>query len=616
MVDNGATPEYRRGQSKCFPEAPVLHRVIGGLLLAVTAAGLAGLLHAAWCVFSNGTFAFVDYGVYTNAIWNTSRFHFLEILGSESYLSSHLSFSIALLAPVFWIWNHPFALMALQWAMLVAGAVITLHTAKRRCLPLAPAAAIVLFFCLYGFAQAVVLNEFHGLAMYLVLVPWLFDRLSGRSLWAWLPLVILLGVREDAFIVVVPMLLYIAVRERWAPAWSMLAASTLFGVFELTVLFPLINREPITETRSGLLDVPMLLTFWQGKWLDHRIAGYAWLLLPMLPFLRFKRWLPRLPCPLWFFPSAFAVTMAFAYLPTYFGLTHHYGTPALVTLTAGMMQTLIERRREGVLPLSVPYRALALSAVVAVSHVMNGFLPGGGNRTDEYAHPNPDVDRILTIARSLPERGFLFTEPRLTGFAANRRLIADSLYLEMNDVRPDLFFYTVTGFRHAGNGEVLQRVREGTLTVDFFDGDYVVASDHGSMEQNDAMVARILHTERLVRMANFEKSGAHRAFSDLRGDVLAAASDAEGIFVGLMPPADADAMVVEAREMTEDSRAVLTMTDSVTGERLAELTMAPTTPLIWDMFETRFKHASKVDVRIEVLEGSMEFSHIFFPPAP
>jgi hypothetical protein len=55
-----------------------------------------------------GKFQLVDYGLYVNLIWNTAHGRPFRLLVDESYLTRHLSFTLALLAPFFWIWDHPF----------------------------------------------------------------------------------------------------------------------------------------------------------------------------------------------------------------------------------------------------------------------------------------------------------------------------------------------------------------------------------------------------------------------------------------------------------------------------------------------------------------------------
>lgn len=62
-----------------------------------------------------------DYGVYTNMVWNCGAGAPFRIPIYGSYLSTHLSFSLALLGPLLHLWDRPSCLALIQWLMMLAG---------------------------------------------------------------------------------------------------------------------------------------------------------------------------------------------------------------------------------------------------------------------------------------------------------------------------------------------------------------------------------------------------------------------------------------------------------------------------------------------------------------
>ena len=68
---------------------------------------LGHLLFSALAAFSAQNYLMSDYGVYTNTIYNIAHGNGFKFLSEHSYLRTHLSFSLALLAPLFWLYSSP-----------------------------------------------------------------------------------------------------------------------------------------------------------------------------------------------------------------------------------------------------------------------------------------------------------------------------------------------------------------------------------------------------------------------------------------------------------------------------------------------------------------------------
>jgi len=410
-----------------------------------------GLLRSAYAAFTWQNFHFLDYGGYTNWIWNTAHGAPFKVLVDRSYLEMHLSFTVALLAPFFRAWDHPFLLSLLQWVMLMGGCAIVARTGRRQGLATQGIAALVLFFVAYPFTQSALLAEFHGVSLYFLLMPWLYNWILFRRRRAWLPLLLLLGVREDAFLLALPPLLYFAFKERNRTAALLAAASLLYGVLAVFVLFPLINGVSLFAFRSGWLPggggtAP------PGT--SARALSLLWTVLPAALLLR-RRWVPfaafvGLPLVV-----ALASTSAHQY-----GLRVHYAAGVMSCLVVALLEMV--RTRPGGL---AGWWAAALVAVTLLAYVQRGFLPGGRQYDRVYGRAHPGGRELLAAARALPREGILLCPERLSPFCANR---ADLLVWELFDPRRhrfDVVFVTPRDW-HGALGELLtDLVDDGSFRV-------------------------------------------------------------------------------------------------------------------------------------------------------
>ena len=104
----------------------------------VVAAGLAGtalfalhLLYSAMCAFSWKNFLMMDYGAYTNFLYNLAHGDGFRFLHEHNYLKTHLSFSFILLTPLVHLWASPLLLIVVQWLFLVGGATFLWRFLRR-----------------------------------------------------------------------------------------------------------------------------------------------------------------------------------------------------------------------------------------------------------------------------------------------------------------------------------------------------------------------------------------------------------------------------------------------------------------------------------------------------
>ena len=233
------------------------------LLLLFTLISL-HLLYSAWCALTWSKFTLFAYGIYTNMIWNSGHADWFRVLVDDSYLCTHPSFSLALLGGLFYLWDNPFLLSLVQWIMMVSGALVLVWVLNKSKSPLWAAAGVIVFLAGYKYTQGLLLSEFHTVGAYMLLLPWLYYTCIYAKRMSWIPLLLILGVREDAFLFVSPMLLYFAIRERWKGGYILFSVALCYGILAITLLYPAINGYSLLARRSGDMS-GMSGAFFAGK---------------------------------------------------------------------------------------------------------------------------------------------------------------------------------------------------------------------------------------------------------------------------------------------------------------------------------------------------------------
>jgi uncharacterized membrane protein len=165
----------------------------GGHLVGL-AAGMFAAVFGTAAILRHRTFASgrFDLGNMTQAVWSTANGDVLSVTdvhGEQiSRLGSHFDPILVALAPVWWVWPSPEALLVLQ-AVAVAAGAIPLYFLARRHLPEWPAAALACAYLLFPPLQWLTVSDFHpvALATPLLLAAWYFldaDRLWPFALFA------------------------------------------------------------------------------------------------------------------------------------------------------------------------------------------------------------------------------------------------------------------------------------------------------------------------------------------------------------------------------------------------------------------------------------------------
>jgi uncharacterized membrane protein len=440
-----------------------------GLLIAGTVAAFAALLHGSWCAFTNfkcGSSG--DYAHYTGMIWSTLHGHpFTYGLGT-SYLRIHLSFSLALLAPFFLLWDDPFLLQLLQWLCAPAGGILLAVAARRHGLSWTFTLALLFFWAAYPFTQTVMLSEFHGVGMLFLLLPWLYLAAAFHRQWVWLPLTLLAGLREETALLAVPLLAYFAARDRWRAGWIYAALALAYAVFALFALYPWINEVSIFAIRHR--EIPSGATEALGHLdLPTRLTSLAWVLAPTLLFLR-NGWRPLLVIP----SMAIVLALGSSYPPQY-QLAIHYPAGIMALLAPALIEAAHAWRAA-----RARLAAIYLVVVTLAAHAVGGLHAGGPSRpySNDYREVGVQGSHALWVARhAVPQDGELAVTCQLSGFTGNRLRYG---YPGSRQGRPDVAFVPWRDERRAW----LPGVRDGTWGVSYFDDEYVVARRGFSTDRN------------------------------------------------------------------------------------------------------------------------------------
>lgn len=437
------------------------------VLFAAGAAFVAGhLLYSAWCAFTWSKFTMFDYGIYTNMIWNSAHGAPFKVLVNDTYLSTHLSFTLALLGPFFWIADNPFLLSFLQWLMMLIGGLIILSAAVRSKVPAVMTAALLFFWVGYRFTQGLLLSEFHGVGVYYLLVPWLYYYCSFSKGRAWLPLVFILGVREDAFIFILPLLLYFAVKDKWKTGYILAGLAVLYGAFAIFYLYPQINGLSLFDRRGSVLKIGH-----KGS-NELRMFSLLWTFLPVLVTVHRKS-LAAILFPLF----AILSVLASGY-PTQQGMGSHYGANVMVCLAMGILEVFVLRCRAGGLAYvqrsDITLRAIMLSIVVVLLHFNSGFICMGGKGDKIYREQCMRGLVALPASRHISKHGILVTQHNLVGFCANRSdvLTWERLRPERDDF--DVVFLEARYLNSEYDGKLWQWLEKGEWGVSYFDGEYLI----------------------------------------------------------------------------------------------------------------------------------------------
>lgn len=484
----------------------------GGLTfvaLALTALAAAGLLYSAYCQYSWVRMSLNDYGIYTNFIWNSGHGHFFRYLVDKTYLSTHLSFTLLLLGPLFRVWDDPFLLTVVYWLCALAGFAQLWIIARRHGLPLHLRAALGLCFLAHPLTQRVLLCEFHGVCAYYVLLPWLYTCAAFRPKWTWLPLLLLMGLREEAGLHAIPLLLYFAVTRRWKAGYVYAAIALVYSLLAVKFLFPLLSGVELGHRRARLLSAGMILDSFDRGGLAARAHADLLLFLPALPLLwRRGFW------PIVVFPSVALIILQASPVAYQYALQRHYAAGVVTFMMLGLLHAATRHPRLSP-PAAAPSAGLGFAAyllvLTAALHLLYGGMPLGGDTERFYERPSLLGPQTRVAARHIPRTGLLLTRNKLTGFTANRADLLTDQTANGREEQADSVFFAAPYLYSEEGAAWRERLQAGAYGVTYFDHYYVVLQKGAATTGNrDVRAARDLLPRTIVLSDTPEMHGETR----------------------------------------------------------------------------------------------------------
>ncbi len=197
-----------------------------------------------------------DLGIYDQVVWNTAHGRVMaysaEPWYSSNFLGTHLQPILILLAPVYWVWSDPRALIVLQSLAIGASAFLVYFLAARRLARPWAALALTFAYLMWPALQAVTRFDFHPesfepllfLGAFALYEIWrgriVISRLPRR--WArvlfFVAIVLALLVKEDVALVVAAFGIYLwaARRERRLGPLLLIAGLVWFAAGMLLVM--------------------------------------------------------------------------------------------------------------------------------------------------------------------------------------------------------------------------------------------------------------------------------------------------------------------------------------------------------------------------------------------
>ncbi len=194
-----------------------------------------------------GTHTF-DFGIFDQGLWLLSQgaSPFVTLRGLDLF-ADHSSYVMVLLAPLYRVWDDPRALLV--GTVVLLASVGPLTYAAGRALGLVPvlAAAMAVAALLYPAIQWATWWTFHPelVAIPVLLVAFLLT-VRGHPGWAVVALVVILSVKEDAALVVVPFGLWMILSGRGRRA-GLVAAALASAWFVIDVVWLLPHLSPTGE---------------------------------------------------------------------------------------------------------------------------------------------------------------------------------------------------------------------------------------------------------------------------------------------------------------------------------------------------------------------------------
>ncbi len=305
-----------------------------------------------------------DLGNVDQAVWNTAHGRSLVFtnwrgvdldLATDNRLAMHVEPIYFLIAPLYWVWSSPEALLTLQTVVLALGAWPVYWLARDRLGWAWAGVAFAAVYLLLPGLEAANLWEFHAVTLAAPLLLFAFYYVQrGQTGLFWLFAVLAMGTKEEVPATIFLMGLYIALMLR-RPRLGLAAAGValVWFVIAVGVVIPAFegDRSPYLRYYGDLGDGPLGLArtlvirpgLVLGKLLDERNLRYLRDLLAQVGFVSLLN-----PATLSFALPDLAINLLSDHEPMHFVEKYHYVAPMVpgLMISAVLGAAWLSRRIE------------------------------------------------------------------------------------------------------------------------------------------------------------------------------------------------------------------------------------------------------------------------------
>lgn len=184
---------------------------------------------------------FVDFSLFVHQIWHYSNFDF-DFLLSMGWppFANHFSPILVLLAPFYWIYEHPITIITVNSAVIALGAVPLYRYATERLADPAAGLAMAVAYLLYPAVQFPALGDFHESLLIGTPVLFGFYYLYRRKYrMAWIFILLVLMCKEDTPIIVFTFGAYAwLIQHQRRQGLAMAAVAVIWLVVSVGVIVP------------------------------------------------------------------------------------------------------------------------------------------------------------------------------------------------------------------------------------------------------------------------------------------------------------------------------------------------------------------------------------------
>jgi uncharacterized membrane protein len=185
-----------------------------------------------------------DLGNHDQTVWLYSRFIYPFVTIEYKFaLLNHFGPSLALFAPLYWIWDDVRALLIAQTVLIGASAVPVYFLAKKLKLPWYLNTAYLFSYLLFYGYQYAVNFDVHTLVLGAALIPWFILTLEERRYkTAAVLLLVILGMKENFGVLTGSIGLIYFLRKRYKLGFTIMCASGLYLLLVFKLFIPLMQN--------------------------------------------------------------------------------------------------------------------------------------------------------------------------------------------------------------------------------------------------------------------------------------------------------------------------------------------------------------------------------------